>query len=109
MGALVRPQHPLSVRYARRAFRTEAQGPGEGFQAKGRKLEMKTIEFVKPILELVRDPNQPEDEFYAKLKISPLDRGYGMTIGNSLRRVLLSSITLNETFVFSHKFLVSNK
>jgi len=30
---------------------------------------------------------------YGKFTISPLERGYGITIGNSLRRVLLSSLT----------------
>lgn len=30
---------------------------------------------------------------YAKIFIEPLDRGYGATLGNSLRRVLLSSIS----------------
>ena len=29
---------------------------------------------------------------YAKFVIEPLERGYGITLGNSLRRVLLSSI-----------------
>src|SRR5271163_4156608 len=29
---------------------------------------------------------------YAKFVIEPLERGYGVTLGNSLRRVLLSSI-----------------
>ena len=44
--------------------------------------------------------NQPEfiikpikqDNSYARLSIQPLERGYGHTIGNALRRVLLSSI-----------------
>lgn len=31
-------------------------------------------------------------DFYGKLTIEPLERGFGTTIGNSLRRVLLSSI-----------------
>lgn len=31
-------------------------------------------------------------DFYGKLVIEPLERGFGTTIGNSLRRVLLSSI-----------------
>ena len=31
-------------------------------------------------------------DFYGKLVAEPLERGYGTTIGNSLRRVLLSSI-----------------
>ena len=29
---------------------------------------------------------------YAKFVIEPLDRGFGITLGNALRRVLLSSI-----------------
>ena len=29
---------------------------------------------------------------YSKFIISPLERGYGVTLGNSLRRVLLSSL-----------------
>lgn len=35
---------------------------------------------------------QNEDQGYAKFVVEPLDRGYGVTLGNSLRRVLLSSI-----------------
>ena len=31
-------------------------------------------------------------ESYGKLTAEPLERGYGITIGNSLRRVLLSSL-----------------
>jgi len=30
--------------------------------------------------------------FYAKFTCEPLERGFGITIGNSLRRVLLSSL-----------------
>ena len=32
-----------------------------------------------------------EEDNYAKFAVSPLDRGYGTTLGNSLRRVLLST------------------
>ncbi|MDD3478231.1 MAG: DNA-directed RNA polymerase subunit alpha [Candidatus Izemoplasmatales bacterium] len=32
------------------------------------------------------------DDFYGRFVITPLDRGFGITIGNSLRRVLLSSL-----------------
>jgi DNA-directed RNA polymerase subunit alpha len=32
-------------------------------------------------------------ERYGKFSVSPLERGYGITLGNSLRRVLLSSLT----------------
>lgn len=49
---------------------------------------MKNIRFNKPksAEEISQDGNT------AKFLIKPLDRGYGMTLGNSLRRVLLSSI-----------------
>ena len=33
-----------------------------------------------------------EDKTYAKITAEPLEKGYGMTLGNSLRRILLSSI-----------------
>ncbi len=33
-----------------------------------------------------------EDKDYGKFSMSPLERGYGTTLGNSLRRVLLSSL-----------------
>src|SRR5215471_21851508 len=37
---------------------------------------------------------EPESatEFYGKFTCEPLERGYGITVGNSLRRVLLSSL-----------------
>lgn len=53
---------------------------------------MKRIEFIKPTLEIIPLENGVVDNNYCKLKVSPLERGYGMTIGNSLRRVLLSSL-----------------
>ena len=33
-----------------------------------------------------------EDEFYGRFQLRPLERGYGITVGNALRRVLLSSL-----------------
>ena len=33
-----------------------------------------------------------EDKTYAKVIAEPLEKGYGLTLGNSLRRILLSSI-----------------
>lgn len=33
------------------------------------------------------------DDSYGKFVVEPLERGYGVTVGNSLRRVLLSSLT----------------
>jgi DNA-directed RNA polymerase subunit alpha len=46
-------------------------------------------ELVKPE-QLVRDPKS--NEVYGKFVCEPLERGFGTTIGNSLRRVLLSSL-----------------
>ena len=34
----------------------------------------------------------PEDSSFGRFVIEPLERGYGRTLGNSLRRVLLSSL-----------------
>ncbi len=47
------------------------------------------IEFEKPNIECLEVNNK---ESYAKFVCEPLERGYGMTIGNSLRRILLSSL-----------------
>ena len=33
-----------------------------------------------------------EDKAFAKIVAEPLEKGYGLTLGNSLRRILLSSI-----------------
>lgn len=47
------------------------------------------IEIETPILETVEI--SPEDN-YGKFTLKPLESGYGTTLGNSLRRVLLSSL-----------------
>ncbi len=47
------------------------------------------IEIEKPRIECL---DSPGDDSYGKFIIEPLERGYGMTLGNSLRRVLLSSL-----------------
>ena len=47
------------------------------------------IDIEKPRIELVE---KSEDNTYGKIVVEPLERGYGTTLGNSLRRVLLSSI-----------------
>ncbi len=38
------------------------------------------------------DVNLSEDKSYAKVIAEPLEKGYGLTLGNCLRRILLSSI-----------------
>ena len=47
------------------------------------------IEFEKPNIECLEIDNTNN---YAKFVCEPLERGYGITIGNSLRRILLSSL-----------------
>lgn len=47
------------------------------------------IEIEKPKIECVEIN---ESKTYAKFVVEPLERGYGITLGNSLRRVLLSSL-----------------
>jgi DNA-directed RNA polymerase subunit alpha len=47
------------------------------------------IEIEKPRIEII---DMSEDGSYGKFVVEPLERGYGTTLGNSLRRVLLSSL-----------------
>ena len=47
------------------------------------------IEIKKPRIECIETP---ADSSYGKYIVEPLERGYGITLGNSLRRVLLSSL-----------------
>ena len=47
------------------------------------------IEIEKPRIEVAE---LTEDGSYGKFVIQPLERGYGITLGNSLRRVLLASL-----------------
>ncbi len=50
---------------------------------------MLMIEIEKPKIEIVE---VNEENTYGKFVVEPLERGYGTTLGNSLRRVLLSSL-----------------
>jgi DNA-directed RNA polymerase subunit alpha len=47
------------------------------------------VEIEKPRIECIETPG---DESYGKFIVEPLERGYGITLGNSLRRMLLSSL-----------------
>ena len=47
------------------------------------------IEIEKPKIEIVEIS---EDDTYGKFVVEPLERGFGTTLGNGLRRVLLSSL-----------------
>ncbi|MDA8272610.1 MAG: DNA-directed RNA polymerase subunit alpha [Deltaproteobacteria bacterium] len=62
-------------------------------------IKPKKIEFVKDTY----------TDYYGKLVVEPLERGFGVTVGNSLRRVLLSSIVgykISEVKIdgISHEF-----
>lgn len=50
---------------------------------------MATVEMERPTIELVE---KSPDGRYGRLVVEPLERGFGTTLGNALRRVLLSSL-----------------
>ena len=47
------------------------------------------FEFEKPRIEIAEIS---DDNKYVKFVVEPLERGYGITLGNSLRRIMLSSL-----------------
>ncbi len=47
------------------------------------------VEIEKPRIECIENPSE---EFHGKYIVEPLERGYGTTLGNSMRRILLSSL-----------------
>ena len=47
------------------------------------------FDFNKPNIEITEIS---EDKKYGKFVVEPLERGYGITLGNSLRRIMLSSL-----------------
>ncbi|HAG69645.1 MAG TPA: DNA-directed RNA polymerase subunit alpha [Lachnospiraceae bacterium] len=47
------------------------------------------FDFEKPKIEIVEIS---DDKKYGKFVVEPLERGYGITLGNSLRRIMLSSL-----------------
>ncbi len=47
------------------------------------------IEIEKPQIECIETPG---DSSYGKYVVEPLERGYGTTLGNALRRIMLSSL-----------------
>ena len=51
---------------------------------------MRKFEFIKP--QITNETGIEESNNYSKFVISPLERGFGLTLGNALRRVLLSSM-----------------
>ena len=47
------------------------------------------LQFEKPIYKIT---DSVENNFYGRFELEPLERGFGTTIGNALRRVMLSSL-----------------
>ena len=47
------------------------------------------LEFEKPVYKIT---DYVESNFYGKFELEPLERGFGHTLGNALRRVMLSSL-----------------
>ena len=47
------------------------------------------LNFENPNIEIVEIS---EDKKYGRFVVEPLERGYGITLGNSLRRIMLSSL-----------------
>ena len=47
------------------------------------------LQFEKPVYKIVENV---ESNFYGKFELEPLERGFGTTLGNALRRVMLSSL-----------------
>ena len=63
--------------------------------------------FLRYSIQIGKDQNKDSD--YGVFVIKPLERGFGNTIGNSLRRVLLSNIVGHSLFAvkipgISHEF-----
>ena len=46
------------------------------------------LNFEKPIYKITE---YVEDKYYGKFELEPLERGFGTTLGNALRRIMLSS------------------
>jgi DNA-directed RNA polymerase subunit alpha len=55
-------------------------------------VEVNTKNWKKLIKPTKLDVQLSQDKSYAKIIAEPLEKGYGLTLGNSLRRILLSSI-----------------
>ena len=47
------------------------------------------VQFEKPTYKIT---DYVESNFYGKFELEPLERGFGTTLGNALRRVMLSSL-----------------
>jgi len=53
---------------------------------------MRMVEFVMPKRMKLEEEREEKEYYYARFSLSPMEKGYAITVGNALRRVLLSSI-----------------
>ena len=63
------------------------------------------FEFEKPRIEIAEIS---DDNKYGKFVVEPLERGYGITLGNSLRRIMLSSLPGTAVSQVKIKVLISS-
>ena len=68
------------------------------------------LNFEKPIYKITE---YIENKNYGKFELEPLERGFGTTIGNALRRVMLSSLpgsAITSVYIdgVSHEFATIN-
>ncbi len=52
------------------------------------------FDFNKPNIEIT---DISDDKKYGRFVVEPLERGYGTTLGNSLRRIMLSSYLVQQS------------
>ncbi|MCL4407423.1 MAG: hypothetical protein M1521_02150 [Thermotogae bacterium] len=50
------------------------------------------LNYVKPERFILEEEKEDRGYLYVRYSVQPLERGYGVMIGNALRRILLSSI-----------------
>ena len=61
----------------------------EALKGTVRKEGIRVFDFERPSIEVVEIS---DDKKYGRFVVEPLERGYGITLGNSLRRIMLSSL-----------------
>ena len=57
------------------------------------------FDFNKPKIEITEIS---DDKKYGRFVVEPLERGYGITLGNSLRRIMLSSLPGAAAVSYTH-------
>jgi DNA-directed RNA polymerase subunit alpha len=78
-----------ALEYGMKTLSVEVKGPGSGRETALRALQARGFKIlsIKDTTPMPHNGTRP-----AKIIAEPLEKGYGLTLGNSLRRILLSSI-----------------